>query len=83
MSARRILISQIEPWRCSYPPAVTQYAALLKSGHTTFPPISVIKQKGRFRYRIFDGMHRARAMKIFGRKTISAVVIVDETGAAE
>jgi uncharacterized ParB-like nuclease family protein len=81
MTAQRILISQIQPWRCAHPPAAAKYTSLLKSGHT-IPPIEVIKQKGRFRYRIFDGMHRTRAMKICGRRTVRACVIVDETGAA-
>jgi len=28
-------------------------------------------------YEIFDGMHRARAHKLVGRKTIKAIVILD------
>jgi uncharacterized ParB-like nuclease family protein len=68
MTERRIPLSQIEPWRCS------RHAPT-----TPDQPISVIKQKGRHRYRIFDGMHRAQAAKNSGSKTIRAIVMVDET----
>jgi ParB-like chromosome segregation protein Spo0J len=33
-------------------------------------------QRGKYRYRIFDGMHRTRAAKLAGRKTVEAIVIV-------
>jgi uncharacterized ParB-like nuclease family protein len=39
------------------------------------PPIWVeMRQRGKYRYRIFDGMHRTRAAKLAGRKTVEAIV---------
>jgi uncharacterized ParB-like nuclease family protein len=72
-----IRISQIEPWRCVRPAAALKYTKMIKSGHV-FPPIQVIKQSGRYRYRLFDGYHRARAVKNSGCRTIRATIIASE-----
>jgi hypothetical protein len=69
----RIRISSLAPWRCKHPPAVRQYAAILSAGHK-LPPIEVVDYGGV--YEILDGMHRARAAKMVGRKTIKAIKIV-------
>jgi hypothetical protein len=60
----------------AYPQAARSYAAMLRSEHR-LRPIEVVKQ-GAGVFRIFDGMHHARAAKIIGRKTIEAVVICEE-----
>ncbi len=74
----RVSIHQIAPWRCEDPSKWRGYVARMRAGDN-FPPVSVIRQRGRFRYRLSDGYHRTRAAKRIGRKTIQAVVIVDET----
>jgi len=46
-----------------------------------FPPVAVIRQSSKlhgYQYRLFDGMHRTRAAKYIGRRTIVAHIIVDE-----
>jgi hypothetical protein len=70
----RIRFSSIMPWRCKHPPAVRRYAAMLRAGQK-LPPIEVIDYGGV--YEISDGMHRARAAKMVGRKTIEAIQIVE------
>jgi uncharacterized ParB-like nuclease family protein len=50
---------------------------MLRAGKE-LPPVMVIRQPGRYRYRLFDGFHRSRAAKLVGRKVIDAVVFVDE-----
>jgi hypothetical protein len=67
-----IRISDIVPWRCAFPPAVRMYAAMLRAGHN-LRPIHVNHRGGL--YEIQDGMHRARAAKRVGRKTIAAHLI--------
>jgi ParB-like nuclease domain len=71
-----VRISDIAPLRCAYLPGARRYAALLRAGHR-LPPIKLIGQPGRYRFRIFDGAHRMQAAKIVGRKTVEAVVLVD------
>jgi uncharacterized ParB-like nuclease family protein len=71
---RRIRLDRIAPWRCSCPAAAKDYAKKLRAGQQ-LPPIKV--QKFGRRYEIFDGMHRARAHKLVGRKTIRVIVIVE------
>jgi len=78
MRVTRINISDIVPWRCAYPPAARRYAAMLRAGQK-LPPIIVINYGGV--YEIFDGMHRARAAKMTGRKTIEAKISIDASGA--
>jgi uncharacterized ParB-like nuclease family protein len=73
---QRIRISEIEPWRCACAKAAQRYAAMLRSGHQ-LPPILVTRQRGKYRYQISDGMHRTRAAKLAGRKTVEAIVIVE------
>ncbi len=58
--------------------AVRRYMKTMLAGEEALP-ISVIKQRGRYRYRIFDGAHRARAARRIGRRTIQATIIADET----
>jgi uncharacterized ParB-like nuclease family protein len=77
MKVTSINISDILRWRCAYPPAARRYAAMLRAGHK-LPPILVIDYGGV--YEIFDGMHRARAAKMIGRKTIEAKIGVDADG---
>jgi uncharacterized ParB-like nuclease family protein len=76
---RRISIRLIAPWRCAEPSRWREYAVRMRAGDK-FPPVSVIRQSGRYAYRLADGFHRARAAKHIGRKTIAAYVIVDERG---
>lgn len=77
----QVRLSDIASWRCASPAAARQYAARLQSGEV-LPPIDLIRQAGRYRYRIFDGMHRARAAKLAGRKTIRAVLIATDASDA-
>jgi uncharacterized ParB-like nuclease family protein len=74
-----IRLSSIQPWRAASPAGVANYVRQLKAG-TTLPPISVIRQRGPYRYRIGDGYHRARAHVRAGRKSVKANIIVDERG---
>jgi hypothetical protein len=74
MDTIRIRIDRIVPWRCAYPPAAKAYAKRLRAGEEL--PAIELEKLGPL-YRIFDGMHRARAHKIVGRKTIKAIVIVE------
>lgn len=70
---RRIRLDRIVPWRCACPAAAKDYAKKLRAGQQ-LPPIWV--QKFGPLYEIFDGMHRARAHKMVGRKTIKVIVII-------
>jgi hypothetical protein len=73
----RVPIDQIQPWRCAHPQAARDYAKQLRAG-AMLAPIHVIRQRGPYRYRIFDGMHRARGSKLAGRCTVAAVIIAVE-----
>src|SRR5262245_30939044 len=72
---RRIPVRSIEPHADarSGDRRVPQYVALLKAGKKA-PPIWVVKQRGKYPYRVFDGAHRLEAAKRAGRKTIEAIV---------
>jgi uncharacterized ParB-like nuclease family protein len=79
--SRLIPIRLIEPWRCTALPDWRKYAAMMRAGDD-FPPVKVIRQSSKlhgYPYRLFDGLHRTRAAKHIGRRTIRAHVIVDET----
>jgi uncharacterized ParB-like nuclease family protein len=70
-----IPLSQIEPLACKRPDAVRAYVTMLRAGKKA-PAISVIQQHGqRYRYRIFDGVHRVGAARRAGWKTIEARII--------
>jgi hypothetical protein len=75
----RVRIASIAPWRCANPSAARHYAGMLRAGNK-LPPIWVIRQSARsaYRYRLFDGFHRARAARLAGRKVIDAVVIASD-----
>jgi uncharacterized ParB-like nuclease family protein len=78
--ARLIPIRLIEPWRCTARPHRREYAAMMRAGQK-FPPVQLIKQSSKlygYPYRIGDGCHRAKAAKHIGRKSIGAIIIVDE-----
>jgi hypothetical protein len=78
---RLIPIRLIEPWRCTYLRLWREYAVMLRAGNE-FPPVQVIRQSSKlhgYSYRLYDGMHRTRAAKHIGRRTIAAHVISDET----
>jgi hypothetical protein len=69
-----IKLTDLQPWRCGCPTAARDYARRIKAGER-LKPIQVIRQRGRYRFRIFDGMHRARGARIAGQATVEAVVI--------
>lgn len=72
-----IRLASIEPWRAASAAGVRAYVAQLKAG-CELPPIQVIRQRGPYRYRIGDGMHRARAHVRAGRKSIKADIIASD-----
>src|SRR5262249_49193662 len=77
----RIRFANIEPWRPAFPPGVKAYIKMLRAGEQ-LPPIHVVRQPGRYRWRIEDGYHRAWATKALGYKTIAAYVIAVESRAS-
>jgi uncharacterized ParB-like nuclease family protein len=80
---RPIPIRLIQPWRCTATPDWRDYAAAMRAGDV-FPPIWVLRQSSKlhgYPYQIFDGMHRTRAAKHIGRRTIAAhVAFVERPG---
>ena len=75
LTAKRIRLNSIEPFRCWRPHLVPAYVVMLRD-ELKAPPI-LIERVARHRYRIFDGMHRTRAAIRAGRKTIQPRIIVD------
>jgi len=73
-----ISLHDIAPWTCANNQVVLRHIAMLQSGER-LPPILVIRQPGQYRYRIFDGKHRARAAQLAGRTVVDAIVVVDQT----
>jgi uncharacterized ParB-like nuclease family protein len=75
MTSMNIRLNQIKPLACKRPEAVRAYVAMLQAGKKA-PAIAVIRQYDqRYRYRIFDGVHRVGAARRAGRKTINAKII--------
>jgi hypothetical protein len=69
-----IPLIEIEPWSCSDNQGVLRRVAMLQSGEQ-LPPILVVRQSGKYRFRIFDGKHRARAAQLAGRVAIDAIIL--------
>jgi uncharacterized ParB-like nuclease family protein len=69
----RVPLRLIKPIACTNPERLPHYATLLKAGSKS-PPIWLVKQRGKYPYRVFDGAHRLQAAKCAGRKTIAAIV---------
>jgi hypothetical protein len=69
-----IPLIDIAPWECSDNQVILRHVALLQSGEP-LPPILVIRQPGKYRFRIFDGKHRARAAQLAGRTVVDAIIL--------
>lgn len=77
---RAIPIRLIKPWRCISRTKRRKYAEAMRAGDQ-FPPIVLVRnwsragKNYRYRYRIVDGCHRAKAAELIGHETIAAYVV--------
>jgi hypothetical protein len=65
----KIPIRSPAPLACSRPDDVRRYVMMLRLGKKA-PAILIIKQRrgSKYRYRIFDGAHRAHAARLAGQR---------------
>jgi ParB-like nuclease domain len=72
-----IPLSKIEPSGFGRWATVEAYAAMLHQSKKA-PPILVIKQNGKFPYRVHDGAHRVEAAKLARRVNIKAELFAED-----
>jgi ParB-like chromosome segregation protein Spo0J len=73
---KRVPLSQIRAGKPASPEGVAMYRAAIPRGEKLRPLILIRERPGR--YRVFDGFHRKRAMRLEKIKHADAVVMVDE-----